>query len=253
MTGYPPEDLVLRRQFIDDNLRLLKEVVRKIKGVAAVVGFVDREDGLYNAAAFVHGGRIVARHHKILLPNYGVFDENRYFLSGKQANTVVLNGVTVGVNICEDIWYPQGPTLAQALVGEAEVIVNISASPYHRGKLRLREDMLATRAVDNQVVVAYANAIGGQDELVFDGNSLILDHQGITVARGKAFEEDLVLADVDADGVARVRQHDSRRARERLKLRRQGVRVDRIVVSSKYRSPQRRPVQEAMAAAPGPL
>jgi NAD+ synthase (glutamine-hydrolysing) len=253
LTGYPPEDLVLRRQFIDDNLKVLKEVVRKIKGVAAVVGFVDREDGLYNAAAFVHGGRIVARHHKIFLPNYGVFDENRYFQPGKQANTVMLNGITIGINICEDIWYPQGPTLAQALVGDAEVIVNISASPYHRGKLRLREDMLATRAVDNQVIVAYANAIGGQDELVFDGNSLILDHQGRTVARGRSFEEDLVLADVDADAVARVRQHDSRRAKERLKLRRQGVRIDRIVVSAQYRTRHRRLVQEGMTVPPGPL
>src|SRR6266487_856764 len=119
LTGYPPEDLVLRSQFIDDNLKVLREVVRTIKGIAAVVGFVDRGEDLYNAAAVVSGGRIVARHHKVFLPNYGVFDENRYFQPGKQASTVVLNGITIGVNICEDIWYPQGPTFSQALVGDA--------------------------------------------------------------------------------------------------------------------------------------
>jgi NAD+ synthase (glutamine-hydrolysing) len=253
LTGYPPEDLVLRRQFIDDNLKVLKEVVRKITGVAAVLGFIDRGEALHNAAAFVNGGRIVARHHKIFLPNYGVFDENRYFQPGKKTSTVVLNGVTIGVNICEDIWYPEGPTLSQALVGDAEVIVNISASPYHRGKLGVREDMLATRAMDNQVIVAYANAVGGQDELVFDGNSLVLDHEGRTVARGRSFEEDLVLADLNIDAVVRRRQHDSRRAKERARLRREGVRVGRIVVSSKYRTPHRRPVHGGIPAAPGPL
>ena len=253
LTGYPPEDLVLRPQFIKDNLRVLAETVRKIKGVAAVIGFVDRADELYNAAAFVQSGRIISRHHKIFLPNYGVFDENRYFQPGKQLSTIVLNGVTIGVNICEDIWYPEGPTLSQALVGDAEVIVNISASPYHRGKLRFREEMLATRAMDNRVIVAYANAVGGQDELVFDGNSLVLDHQGRTVARGRAFEEDLVLADVDADAVVRARQQDPRRHKARLKLRRQGVRVARIVVSPKFRQPSRQPVQEGIPSAPGPL
>jgi len=253
LTGYPPEDLVLRPQFIKDNLQVLAETVRKIKGVAAVIGFVDRADGLYNAAAFVQSGRIIARHHKIFLPNYGVFDENRYFQPGKQLSTIVLNGVTIGVNICEDIWYPEGPTLSQALVGDAEVIVNISASPYHRGKLRFREEMLATRAMDNRVIVAYANAVGGQDELVFDGNSLVIDHQGRTVARGRAFEEDLVLADVDADAVVRARQQDPRRHKARLKLRRQGVRVARIVVSPTFRQPKRQPVQEGIPSAPGPL
>jgi NAD+ synthase (glutamine-hydrolysing) len=254
LTGYPPEDLVFRRQFIDDNLKALRAVVRTIKGLAAVVGFVDCEDDdLYNAAAFVHRGRIVARHHKILLPNYGVFDENRYFQPGRQARTIVLNGVTMGINICEDIWYPQGPTFSQSLVGDAEVIINISASPYHRGKLRFREDMLATRAMDNQVIVAYVNAIGGQDELVFDGNSLVLDHQGRTVARGRAFEEDLIVADVDADAVVRARQHDPRRAKECLKLRRQGVRVERVIISSQHRLSHRRPAHGAIPVPPGPL
>src|SRR6058998_3732276 len=214
ITGYPPEDLLLRPQFITDNLAVLHRIVRKVKGIAAVIGFVDRRDDIFNAAAFASNGRIVAAQHKSHLPNYGVFDENRYFQAGTRSVTVVLNGITVGFNICEDIWFPEGPTRAQSLVGDAEVIVNISASPYHRGKLRFREEMLATRARDSRVIVAYANAVGGHDELVFDGNSLVLDHQGRTVAHGKAFEEDLVQADVDADAVVRVRQHDSRRGKQ---------------------------------------
>ena len=253
ITGYPPEDLVLRPQFIKDNLRVLTDLARKITGVAAVIGFVDRGDELYNAAAFIRGGRIVARQHKVFLPNYGVFDENRYFQPGKSCSTVVLNGITIGVNICEDIWYPQGPTLWQAFVGGAEVIVNISASPYHRGKLRFREEMLATRARDNRAIVAYVNAVGGQDELVFDGNSIVLDHHGRTVAHGKAFEEDLVLADVDADAVLRTRQQEPRRAREKLRLRREGVRIDRIVVSAKYHGANRRPVEEGLPRPLDPL
>ncbi|MBI3809802.1 MAG: NAD+ synthase, partial [Nitrospirae bacterium] len=173
LTGYPPEDLLLRSQFIADNLAVLGRIARKVKkGIAAVVGFADRQDDVYNAAAFISDGRVVATQHKTYLPNYGVFDENRYFQAGNRSSVVVLNGITIGFNICEDIWFPEGPTRTQSLVGGAEVIINISASPYHRGKIRFREEMLATRAMDNLVVVAYANLVGGQDELVFDGNSL---------------------------------------------------------------------------------
>jgi NAD+ synthase (glutamine-hydrolysing) len=250
ITGYPPEDLVLRPQFIKDNLRVLGELSRKITGIPAVIGFVDHANELYNAAAFVRAGQIAARHHKVFLPNYGVFDENRYFQPGKACSTVVLNGITIGINICEDIWYPQGPALWQSAVGDAEVILNLSASPYHRGKLRFREEMLATRARDNRVIVAYVNAVGGQDELVFDGNSIVLDQQGRMVAHGEPFEEDLIIADVDVDAVLRARRQDPRRVRERARLRREGVRVDRIVVSSNYRAAKRHPVE---ADAPQPL
>ncbi len=253
LTGYPPEDLLLRPQFIKDNLNILNGIVRKIKGIAAIIGFVDRQSDIYNAAAFVCDGRVVATHHKVYLPNYGVFDENRYFQAGARSATVVLNGITIGINICEDIWYPEGPTLAQALVGGAEVIVNISASPYHRGKLRFREEMLATRAMDNLVAVAYVNLIGGQDELVFDGNSLVVDETGRTVARGRAFEEDLVIADVDADAVFRARLHDTRRRLERRALERRGVSVDRVVLSLRYRDHRRHPLHGGMPAAPSPL
>lgn len=213
VTGYPPEDLLLRPQFLADNLAALNRIARTAKkGIAAVVGFADRQDGRYNAAAVIHDGRIAAVQQKTHLPNYGVFDENRYFTAGHRSCVVALNGITIGVNICEDIWVPDGPARAQALVGGAEVIVNLSASPYHRGKLRVREDLLAMRARENLAVVAYANLVGGQDELVFDGNSLVLDHRGVIVARGRAFEEDMVIADVDVEAVSRARAHEIGRA-----------------------------------------
>src|SRR5438552_14492903 len=253
ITGYPPEDLLLHPQFITDNLAVLHRIVRKVKGIAAVIGFVDRHDDIFNAAAFVSNGRIVATQHKSHLPNYGVFDENRYFQAGTRSVTVVLNGITIGFNICEDIWFPEGPTRAQSLVGDAEVVVNISASPYHRGKLRFREEMLATRAVDNLVAVAYVNQVGGQDELVFDGNSLVVDQSGTIVARGRAFEEDLVVADVDADAVARARLHDTRRRRACRVLERRGVSVDRVVLSSRYRQTHHRPAHGGLPAVPSPL
>ena len=253
ITGYPPEDLLLRPQFITDNLTVLHRIVRKVKGIAAVIGFVDRRDDIFNAAAFVSNGRIVATQHKSHLPNYGVFDENRYFQAGTRSVTVVLNGITIGFNICEDIWFPEGPTRAQALVGDAEVVVNISASPYHRGKLRFREEMLATRAMDNLVAVAYVNQVGGQDELVFDGNSLVVDQSGTIVARGRAFEEDLVVADVDADAVARARVRDTRRRRARRMLERRGVSVDRVVLSSRFRPTHHRPAHGGLPAVPSPL
>ncbi|TLY27066.1 MAG: NAD+ synthase, partial [Nitrospirae bacterium] len=139
------------------------------------------------------------------LPNYGVFDESRYFRPGRRLPLIRLRGTVVAVNICEDVWLPEGPTGFQAAAG-AEVIVNINASPFHLGKSRVREQMLATRARENGVVLTYTNAVGGQDELVFDGNSVILDHQGEVIARGKAFEEDLIVADLNMEAVARTKR-----------------------------------------------
>jgi NAD+ synthase (glutamine-hydrolysing) len=254
LTGYPPEDLLLRSQFIADNLAVLGRIARKVKkGIAAVVGFADRQDDVYNAAAFISDGRVVATQHKTYLPNYGVFDENRYFQAGHRSSVVVLNGITIGFNICEDIWFPEGPTRTQSLVGGAEVIINISASPYHRGKIRFREEMLATRAMDNLAVVAYANLVGGQDELVFDGNSLVVDQSGGIVARGRAFEEDLVVADVDVDAVSRARLHDTRRRGDRRLLERRGVTVDKVVLSARYRPVRRSLVHGGIPAMPSPL
>lgn len=196
ITGYPPEDLLLKPEFITGNLEKLDVIVRQSPAIAVVVGFVDSRDGLYNAAAVACDGKLCGIYHKTCLPNYGVFDENRYFQPGTEAPIFVISGVSIGVNICEDIWYPTGPASRQASAG-AELIVNISASPYHAGKRDLRERMLAGRASEDAVILAYLNLVGGQDELVFDGGSMLLDGRGEAIARAKQFEEDFVVADLD--------------------------------------------------------
>ena len=210
ITGYPPEDLLLKPAFIEENIKALKAIAKKITGITAVIGFVDRGGDIYNAAAVVHKGRVSGVYHKMYLPNYGVFDEQRYFQAGEKPLNFILNGVTIGLEICEDIWYPEGPARLQSLAG-AELIVNINASPYHMGKAALREEMLITRARDNEVIIAYNNTVGGQDELVFDGRGLVIDEKGNVLARGKAFEEDLVAVDIDIDPIYMARLHDPRR------------------------------------------
>ena len=222
ITGYPPEDLLLKPRFVADNLHALHEIVRHCRGLAAVVGYVSQSDGidpkpahssvvsagaheLYNAAAVMADQKLLTSYCKWYLPNYGVFDESRYFHPGRRLPLIRLRGTLVGVNICEDIWLPEGPTGFQAAAG-AEIIVNINASPFHLGKSRVREQMLATRARENGVVLTYTNAVGGQDDLVFDGNSVILSHQGEVIARGKAFEEDMIVADLNMEAVTRARR-----------------------------------------------
>ena len=216
ITGYPPEDLLLKPDFIQANLDCLQQIVEGARSITAVVGFIDSADDIYNAAAVIHDGVLAGVYHKMYLPNYGVFDENRYFQAGTDYPVFVLPGARIGVNICEDIWYPAGPGEVQALAGGAEVIVSISASPYHAGKGRSRERMLATRASDNVAIVAFCNLVGGQDELIFDGNSVIFDERGELVARGRQFEEDLVVADLDVGSVFRQRLHDPRHRKEKL-------------------------------------
>jgi NAD+ synthase (glutamine-hydrolysing) len=218
LTGYPPEDLLLKPGFVADNLRALDTLVQRSADYPAltiVVGFVDRQVDIYNAAAIIHNGRLAGTYYKQYLPNYGVFDENRYFQAGTLSPIFTIRGVQVGVNICEDIWYPTGPATLQAYAG-AEVLVNINASPYFAGKGDFREKMLATRAADNGLIVAYVNLVGGQDELIFDGNSVIFDQSGNLIARGKHCAEDLLLADLDIEAVFRTRLHDPRRRKERL-------------------------------------
>jgi NAD+ synthase (glutamine-hydrolysing) len=217
VTGYPPEDLVLRRSFVADNLRALDDIVARTQGITAVVGFVDMNDDIYNAAAVAHDGRLVYRYHKQYLPNYGVFDEDRYFQRGHESPVFVIAGIDVGVNICEDIWYPDGPTRAQAHAG-ADVIININASPYHRAKGAFRENMISTRASDNAVAVCHVNMVGGQDELVFDGHSTVFDERGDLVARAPQFREELLVVDVDVEGVLQTRLHDPRHRKERRDL-----------------------------------
>jgi NAD+ synthase (glutamine-hydrolysing) len=209
--GYPPEDLLLMPRFIDANLECLQEVITASESITVLVGFVDRRDDIYNAAALIHDGKLEAVYHKIHLPNYGVFDERRYFQPGRDFLIFSLRGITIGANICEDIWYPGNPTRAQAHHGGAEIIVNISASPYHAGKGHFRERMLATRAADNIAIVAFNNLVGGQDELVFDGESLVFDESGNLIFRGRKFREELILVDLDAEAVFRSRLHDPRR------------------------------------------
>jgi NAD+ synthase (glutamine-hydrolysing) len=211
--GYPPEDLLFKPKFIAENLRSLDKVVEASEGLAIVVGFVDAREDIYNAAAVIHDGKLIGVYHKIFLPNYGVFDENRYFRAGNQCPVYTIGGIGLGINICEDIWYEDGPATAQANAG-AEVIVTISASPYHFGKVNLRERMIVSRAVDNVAIFTHTNLVGGQDELVFDGNSIAVDEKGQLLARGRQFEEDLVVADLDVDSVFRARLHDSRWRKE---------------------------------------
>jgi len=216
LPGYPPEDLLLNPAFVRGNLEALKRVARATREITAVVGFADMRDDIYNAAALIHDGRWVGVYHKVYLPNYGVFDEDRYFQTGREFLVFELGGVGIGLSICEDIWYPGDPLRAQCLQGEAQVIVNISASPYHAGKGSFRQRMLSTRASDYSAVVAFVNLVGGQDELVFDGNSMVLDQRGELLTRGKAFEEDLVVLDLDPDSVLLRRLHDPRLRKEKL-------------------------------------
>jgi NAD+ synthase (glutamine-hydrolysing) len=215
ITGYPPEDLLLRPQFIEDNVAVLKRMAEGCRGITAVVGFVDSNEDIYNAAAIIHDGRVVDIYHKHFLPNYGVFDENRYFQSGNRFPVYVVAGVGVGVSVCEDIWYPGDPTRAQAQAG-AQVIININGSPYHVGKRRFREQMLATRASDYAVFVCYTNQVGGQDELVFDGASMVLSPWGELLTRAEAFQEELLVYDVSLEEVFQARLHDPRRRKERM-------------------------------------
>jgi NAD+ synthase (glutamine-hydrolysing) len=218
LAGYPPEDLLLKPGFVDGNLRKLDELVsasRDLPGLTSVVGFVDRDHDIYNAAAIIYEGALCGVYHKHYLPNYGVFDENRYFAAGRKAPIFLINGVHVGINICEDVWYPTGPMTLQAYAG-AEVIININGSPYYADKGIFREEMLATRAADNGVIVVYLNMVGGQDELVFDGGSMVFNEQGALIARAKEFEEDTLTVDLDTASVFRSRLHDPRRRQERL-------------------------------------
>lgn len=237
LPGYPPEDLLLNSSFIEANLEALQRLTRATRGITVIVGFVDMIDDIYNAAAVLHDGRVAGVYHKIYLPNYGVFDEDRYFQSGTEFLVFDLNGTAVGVNICEDIWYPGDPTRAQCLEGKAQLIVNISSSPYHAGKMHFRQRMLATRAWDYSAIVAYVNLVGGQDELVFDGGSMVLDQSGELLCVAKSFEEDLLVVDLDLDQVLLHRLHDPRRRKEKIPPRVEG-KLRRIPLSPLKRHPK---------------
>ena len=219
ITGYPPEDLVLKPAFVRDNLKQLDLVAKATKGISAVVGFVDEDGEIFNAAAFMHDGELKAVYHKVFLPNYGVFDEQRYFTPGHRCPIFELDGVRVGVSVCEDCWYPSGPMAWQAHHG-AELMLNINGSPYHEGKRGPREAMVAGRAADYGAFIAWVNTVGGQDELVFDGNSVIFGPQGEVLAHASSFQEELLVCDVDLGSVPFHRPHES--------IRREAEGADRL-------------------------
>jgi NAD+ synthase (glutamine-hydrolysing) len=212
-TGYPPEDLLLKPQFIAENMLQLDALRNHCRDIVAVVGFVDVGSDLFNAAAVIGAdtGKVV--YHKMFLPNYGVFDEDRYFRAGTDALVFSLNGSMIGVTICEDIWHPAGPMVAQVQRG-AQLILNISSSPYQKGKGLRRESMLATRAFDQTAAIAFVNMVGGQDELVFDGGSVVISETGDVLARACQFDEQLLVCDVDMESIFRARLHDPKLRKE---------------------------------------
>ncbi|NIR45684.1 MAG: NAD+ synthase [Gemmatimonadetes bacterium] len=224
ITGYPPEDLLLKPYFAEKAAAALYELANEVEDVVAVVGFPQLLDDLFNTAAVIAGGEVAAVYRKRYLPNYGPFDEQRYFARGDDALVLDMDGVKVGVTICEDLWYPGGPAEWAVLDGDADVLVNLSASPYHRGKGPEREEMLATRCEDYSCYLAFCNMVGGQDELLFDGHSVVIDPRGVVLGRCRQFEEDTLVMDLDLRGVSRRRLHDPR-WRQRHGSKRDQVRV----------------------------
>ncbi len=241
ITGYPPEDLLLKPQFIKQNRKCLDKIIEHSSGIVVVVGFVDSDGDIYNAAAVLCDKKLVGVYHKFYLPNYGVFDENRYFQAGVGCPVFIIYGIGMGITICEDMWYEAGPAIVQAYAG-AKVLINISASPYHAGKGLFRERMLATRASDSIAIVVHSNLVGGQDELVFDGNSLIINEKGQLVARGKQFEEDFVVTDLDVESVFRSQLHDPRRRKETPWVKEKLAEATKIEVSTEYPAIARSPL-----------
>ena len=204
ITGYPPEDLLFKPQFIRENLAWTNRVAKASRGISVVFGFVDEDDGLYNAAAVANGGELVGVYRKMRLPNYGVFDEPRYFTPGHLCPVYVIAGTRVGVNVCYDMWFPDGPTEVQRAAG-AEVVVNINGSPYYMGKRHVRERIVGARAADNELFIGYVNMVGGQDELVFDGGSVVFGPTGELLARAGQFEEELLTVDLQVEAALRNR------------------------------------------------
>jgi NAD+ synthase (glutamine-hydrolysing) len=209
INGYPPEDLLLKTHFLAAGERALSEIAGSVTDMVALIGFAERAEDVYNSLAVVADGAVQGIYRKMFLPNYGVFDEQRYFQSGEAPATITVEGARIGLTICEDIWEPGPPASDEALAG-AEVIVNVSASPYHMGKGIQRERMLIQRARDSLAWVVFCNLVGGQDELVFDGYSLVIDQDGEVIARGEQFDEELILSEIDPTTAERARLRDAR-------------------------------------------
>ncbi len=212
ITGYPPEDLLLKPQFADDAMKILNEIAHKTDNIIVILGCLDKtKDGIYNSAALIRDKELIHIYHKILLPNYGVFDEKRYFRAGNESFAFKFEGLKIGLNICEDIWDGSGPASFEAVDMGAQVIINISASPYHAGKLHAREKMLVERAQQTASIILYDNLVGGQDELVFDGGSMVIGWKGSILARGKQFEEDIALFDLNPEEYLKYRKVPARK------------------------------------------
>jgi len=201
LTGYPPEDLLLREHFLSDARAALEDLAKDAHGVVAIVGFPERAQHVYNAAAVLADGVIKMIYRKVHLPNYGVFDERRYFQPGVAGATVEVSGQPIGLTVCEDIWLP-GPPASEEAASGARLIINISASPYHAGKGAEREQLFAQRAREDGVPIAFCGLVGGQDELLFDGHSFVVDHTGQTLARAVQFEESLLVCELDLEDPA---------------------------------------------------
>ena len=208
LTGYPPEDLLLKEHFLADAGAALRSLAPDVHGPVAVVGFPERAEDVYNAAAVIADGAVHAVYRKVYLPNYGVFDEQRYFQAGSAGAVIDIGAHRIGLTVCEDIWEPGPPASDEALAG-ATLILNISASPYHAGKGAERERMFAQRARDNLACIAFCGLVGGQDELLFDGHSCVIDHTGRTIARAAQFREEMLVCDVDLDAAAAARLRDA--------------------------------------------
>lgn len=203
ITGYPPEDLLHQKSFVNSNLRATRTILEFTQDICVIIGFVDSQNGLFNASSVMKDKKVLGNYHKHVLPNYGVFDEQRYFVEGEDQFVFTVNDICLATNICEDIWFAEGPTRFQKELG-AELVININASPYHINKRDMREFELSSRAQENDVAIAYVNTVGGQDELVFDGNSFIVNGQGAIIARGSSFREELLITDLtfDSTGVS---------------------------------------------------
>lgn len=242
--GYPPEDLLFKKSFVDENLRRLDEIRKRTGKILAIVGFVDRIKGqLFNSAAVISGGKIVDTYHKIHLPNYGVFDEKRYFVSGKNFHLYRIYGALVSVNICEDIWISDGVISEQAKAG-AGLILTINASPYHLGKISLRQRIIKEQARKNKVFILYTNLVGGQDELVFDGRSMLISNKGRVASLAPAFREDLHTVDIPLDELSARRGSGKVRALS-IDIGRDGQSVSRLAAVS---APALEPPEEVFSA-----
>ena len=253
ITGYPPEDLLLKNGFVQKNLDCLSKIMGHTKGITAVVGFADLKQDIYNAAAVISDGELMGVHHKAFLPNYGVFDEQRYFRSGDELRVYEQDGVIFGVEVCEDSWYAEGPHRLQSLVGGAQVILVINASPFYAGKWKFREEMIATRATDNACFFVYGNLIGGQDELVFDGHTMVFGPDGKLICRGPVFEEALITVDLDMSEVTHYRLTETRLRQEQEQLTICDKPVELVNIPSIIREAQRPEIPPCPLESPGEL